>query len=221
MCHCFIPSEESWNAEPKADDLEPQEDLPGDGVVESGGEDVSAVAATKSASSRPERLYFVRLPKPDLGDEDIAIEKIKSEFNSLKEGCDLLLATLKVERVKQDEAKREFEAADLVFQESKSAQDKWREQLVPLRTANKTVMDQRSLMKENFRELSARTEGELDALIEKLEYSMSHETLSVAEEKKIISQLKKLEQSRPKVKTAEAAMVQVCFQTLSTYITFL
>lgn len=167
------------------------------------------LAPAKAAPSRPEKLYFVRLPKPDLGDEDIAIEKVKAEFASLKEGCDLLLATLKVERVRQDEAKREFEAADLVFQESRAAQDKWREQLEPLRNANRMVSDQRSAMKENFRELAARSEAELDGMIADVEHSLNHETMSVHEERKLIAQLKKLEQSRPRVRAAEAQNEQV------------
>lgn len=171
--------------------------------------DEKAAESGAAKVSKPEKLYFVRLPKPDLSELEIEIEKSKAQFNSLKDGCDILLATLKVQRVYQDEAKRDFESALEVFQQSNAEQKRWIGELEPFRQANKVVSDRRTALKENLRGLPARSETELDQMLEQIEFDLSHVTMSRHEENRLIDQMKKLEAARPRVRQAQSEVEAV------------
>eukprot|EP00951_Prasinocladus_malaysianus_P034081 scaffold341807_cov44-Prasinocladus_malaysianus.AAC.1 len=61
-----------------------------------------------------------------------------------------------------------------------------------------------SAHKDEKRELTVRTEAELDRVLADMEFKMSHETLSLSEEKQLMKDMKKLESQRERVRDVEA-----------------
>eukprot|EP00803_Ostreobium_quekettii_P001783 evm.model.scf_1110.1 EVM.evm.TU.scf_1110.1 scf_1110:15-2914(-) len=149
-------------------------------------------------------LYFVRVPKPDLGDE-ATVARLEQEFEVRAAAAELLKETRRLKRIERNEAhantRRALEALKaakaLVKAKEADLQPYW-DRVVEARSASQALKGSRS-------ELDAETEADLDKKIAALEYSMEHESHGLREEKELIARIRKLKAQRPKVREYEAA----------------
>jgi uncharacterized coiled-coil DUF342 family protein len=161
------------------------------------------------ARKAPARMYFLRLPKPDLSDLQLEKQQLDTEATQSKDACNRTLAAAKLANEHRYQRREEYTASHAQFNATKADRDVLLNRLRPLREHNRAVSDQRNAIKQQKAGLPASTVGELDAKIEALELKQAHETMSRRDENDLIKEIKRLTKCRPDVARFEAQFQQV------------
>lgn len=147
----------------------------------------------------PTRMYFLRMPKPDVSELELKREQISAEVEAYQQACAKTLAAAKL--AKEHRLQREEEHKEALEQYNMSKQERTvlLDRLRPLRDVNKQVSEQRRQMGDRKSQLPASTVAELDAKINELEFKQAHEPMDRRSENNLIAEIRKLKKTRPEV----------------------
>lgn len=149
------------------------------------------------------RLWFVRIPKPaqvpEMKGAELEVETYRAHYKLLNE-------SLNVKKLERDAAREATRSARDSFKHCRDVFDAKAAEIEPLRVAIRTGGAAARKLRDELEELDARTEEELDRKIVDAKYKLEHESIALAEEKKLVVLLKKLETQRPKIKALREAM---------------
>lgn len=147
----------------------------------------------------PTRMYFLRMPKPDVSELELKREQISAEVEAYQQACAKTLAAAKL--AKEHRLQREEEHKEALEQYNMSKQERTvlLDRLRPLRDVNKQVSEQRRQMGDRKSQLPASTVAELDAKINELEFKQAHEPMDRRTENNLIAEIRKLKKTRPEV----------------------
>ena len=168
-----------------------------------------AAAAEVPARKVPERMYFLRLPKPDLSDLQMDKQRLDTEFTQYKEACNRALAAAKLANEHRYQRREEYNSSHQQFNATKAERDGLLNRLRPLREANRQVTDRRNVINQQKAGLPASSVAELEAKIQELEWKQAHETMDRRTENALIADIKKLSKSRADVARFEEQYQQV------------
>lgn len=164
-------------------------------------------SAKTDASGRPipeqwkKRLWFVRMPKPA---EDAGTGVLEQEIEGLRMQVQLLNESLAIKRMERDHAAELTQGAQETMSTLRETYDRKKSEAEPHRQQRKELKETAQRTADKFRseygELAVRSEEALDSALAAIEARLNHETNSVATEKKLIADLKKLESQREKVR---------------------
>lgn len=164
--------------------------------------------APRDPDAEPEEplrgLYFVRVPKPELGDET-AVQRLQQEFEMQLTTVQLLTETRKMKRLEKSEARDSTRKA---LDDLRGARDlcKGKEDLLrPFWQSDKKNREDKNALRNTRSELDAETEAELDKKIADVEYSLEHESHALSVEKAMLQQIKRLKAQRADVRKYEAS----------------
>lgn len=170
-------------------------------------EESSADSATGSPQEPEEepwkkRLYFVRVPKfPE--DNQYAVKVLQEEIDVYKSQVQLLNESVNIVRMQRDSAKESVaDAKESMNAATNAFQAKHRE-VEPLQTGKKNQNDLQRNVQAEYRDLEVRSEQELDAKIRDMENHMAHESIPIAQERQMVKHIKKLRDSRQRVRQYE------------------
>ncbi|KAK3265663.1 hypothetical protein CYMTET_25672 [Cymbomonas tetramitiformis] len=172
------------------------------GKVIDGDADEGAEADGEAKVEEPKvRLfYMVKLPRPEGDSQENEIKRLEARLNEKQEQFNYITAGLKVKQVAKSSAHSHTEAAlDRLKVHSAEIRAKL-DVLKPLLDKLKAQQEEVNSVRNTSRELQATSEEELDNLLEKCEYRISHEVLPIAEEKQLVRRIKQLKQSREAVR---------------------
>ncbi|DBA79363.1 TPA: single fertilization [Trebouxia sp. C0005] len=170
-------------------------------------EESSADSATGSPQEPEEepwkkRLYFVRVPKfPE--DNQYAVKVLQEEIDVYRSQVQLLNESVNIVRMQRDSAKESVvDARESMNAATNAFQAKHRE-VEPLQTGKKNQNDLQRNVQAEYRDLEVRSEQELDAKIRDMENHMAHESIPIAQERQMVKHIKKLRDSRQRVRQYE------------------
>ena len=152
------------------------------------------------------RMWFVRMPKPP---ELPSIKAFEVECDAYQTQLRIFNESINALKLERDTIREHAYTARDALKRCREVFDAKKNQVKPLRDAlNSGGQTSRKLREENA-DLEARTEADLDAKIAAATQSIEHETISLAEEKRLIAVIKKLEAQRPRIKELENAVTSV------------
>lgn len=163
----------------------------------------------------PTRMYFLRMPKPDVSELEMKREQITVEIEAYRKACAKALAAAKLAKEHRLQREEEHKQALEQYNMSKQERTTLLDRLRPLRDVNKRVTDERRQMGDRKSQLPASTVAELDAKINELEFKQAHEAMDRRSENNLITEIRKLKKTRPEVVKYEMDNQQV-FHTCST-----
>ncbi|KAK9814284.1 hypothetical protein WJX72_003390 [[Myrmecia] bisecta] len=173
-------------------------------AMENNGAAERATTASPEESARAaeeaqwkKRLWFVRVPKPA---EDSTLASFESELELYKARVHLLNESVNIKRMEKDSARESTKAALEALNACKAQIDLKDRDLKPLRDARDARNIASKEFRSNFGDLDVRSEEELDDKLKSIEHRMSHESMPLAEEKKLMAQMKKLQGQRERVR---------------------
>lgn len=173
-----------------------------------GKQDAESGAPRTASNGEPEEplrgLYFVRVPKPDLGDET-AVQRFQQEFEVKLAAVNLLKETRRMKRLEKNEAKSNSMNALDTLKSARELVKKKEDALRPFWKRDEKNRESNQALRNSRSELDAETEAQLDQKIADIEYSLEHESHELREEKAMLQQIKKLKAQRPKVQKYEAS----------------
>lgn len=161
------------------------------------------------APKLPTRMYFLRVPRPDVSDRQLHKQQLDAEFFQLKEACDKALAAAKLANEYRNQHREEYQASLAQFGVSKADRDELLARLKPLRDVNRQVSSQRTEMRDQRSALPAASVAELDQMIADLEFKQAHETMDKRSENALIADIRRLNKSRAEVARFEDAHAHV------------
>lgn len=162
-----------------------------------------------AAPKLPTKLYFLRVPKPDLSELQLQKQQLDAECTQLKEACDQALAAAKLANEYRNQRREEYQASLAQFGVSKADRDELLGRLKPLRDVNRQVATHRNQVRDVGRALPATSVAQLDKMIAELEFKQAHEILDRKTENAIIAEIKKLNKCRTEVANFESMHAQV------------
>lgn len=157
----------------------------------------------------PTRMYFLRMPKPDVSELELKKEQISAEVEAYQQACAKALAAAKLAKEHRLQREEEHKQALEQFNMSKQDRSTLLDRLRPLRDVNKRVIDERKQMGDRKSQLPASTVAELDAKINELEFRQAHEPMDRRSENNLIADIRKLKKTRPEVMKYEMDNQQV------------
>lgn len=169
-----------------------EEDEQGKGKAAGGGDE----------EERLTRLYFVRVPKPEV--DDAAVARLQQEFEVQLSKWKLLNETLRMRRMEKNEARNNTTKAQDALEAAKRLMKAKGEELQPFRDHTQDLIARSSALKDEKQQLMCTSEQELDKMISDTEFRLHHETVSLREEKELVNRLKKLNGQRSRVREYEA-----------------
>lgn len=189
-----------------------------DGPEDAPGNSMDGFDTTISAplSKLPTRMYFLRVPKPDLSERQLDKQHLDNELAQYKDACNRALAAAKLANEHRYQRREEYQASFAQFGVSKADREALLSRLKPLRDVNKQVSDRKHHIQERKSQLPASSIAHLNAKIEELEWKQAHETMDRKDENNLIAEIKKLNKSRADVARFEAEYQQVCTSPFTT-----
>jgi uncharacterized coiled-coil DUF342 family protein len=163
-----------------------------------------------AAPKLPSKMYFLRVPKPDLSELQLQKQQLDAECFQLKEACDKALAAAKLANEYRNQRREEYQASLAQFGVSKADRDELLSRLKPLRDVNRQVASQRSQVRDVGRQLPATSVAQLDKMIAELEFKQAHDILDRKTENAVIAEIKRLNKSRSGVASFESMHAEVC-----------
>lgn len=157
----------------------------------------------------PTRMYFLRMPKPDVSELEMKREQITAEVEAYQKACAKALAAAKLAKEHRLQREEEHKQALEQYNMSKQERTTLLDRLRPLRDVNKRVTDERRQMGDRKSQLPASTVAELDAKINELEFKQAHEPMDRRSENNLIAEVRKLRKTRPEVMKYEMDNQQV------------
>jgi len=146
-------------------------------------------------------LYFVRLPKPDF--DSPAYDLLQQDFEAQLAQVKIYVEHRRVHTLKKKEARTDTTRALECLKEANARVNEQTKKLNPYKEQRDEDRKARGALKDSRKTLAASTEEELDQLIKRAEFRIEHETISLAEEKDLHNQIKRLKASRPRVREHE------------------
>lgn len=146
-------------------------------------------------------LYFVRLPKPDF--DSPAYDLLQQDFEAQLAQVKIYVEHRRVHTLKKKEARADTTRALECLKEANARVNDQLKKLDPYKEQRDEDRKARGALKDSRKTLAASTEQELDQLINRMEFRIEHETISLAEEKELHNQIKRLKASRPRVREHE------------------
>jgi hypothetical protein len=143
------------------------------------------------------------MPKPP---EAPFIKALEQEVETYQAQVRLFSESLNVHKLDRDAIRENVRTAREALKRCKDAFDAKSAEVKPLRDALQTVSQASRKLREEFADLEARSESELDTKLSALKNRIEHESIPLNEEKKIIATIKKLEAQRSRVKEFQATV---------------
>ena len=160
----------------------------------------------------PTRMYFLRMPKPDVSELELKKEQVSAEVEAYQQACAKALAAAKLAKEHRLQREEEHKQALEQFNLSKQDRSTLLDRLRPLRDVNKQVSEQRRQMGDRKSQLPASTVAELDAKVNELEFKQAHEPMDRRTENNLIAEIRRLKKTRPEVMKYEMDNQQVLVQ---------
>jgi len=146
-------------------------------------------------------LYFVRLPKPDF--DSPTYDLLQQDFEAQLAQVKIYVEQRRIHTMKKKEARADTSRALECLKEANLRVNEQLKKLNPYKEQRDEDRKARGALKDSRKALAASTEQELDQLINRLEFRIEHETISLTEEKDLHNQIKRLKASRPRVREHE------------------
>jgi uncharacterized coiled-coil DUF342 family protein len=143
------------------------------------------------------------MPKPP---EAPFIKALEQEVEIYQNQVRLFSESLNVHKLDRDGIRENVRTAREALKRCRDAFDAKNAEVKPLRDALQSGGQASRKLKEEFADLEARSESELDTKLSALTNRIEHESIPLNEEKKIIASIKKLEAQRPRIKEFEATV---------------
>ncbi|KAL3133944.1 single fertilization [Trebouxia sp. C0010 RCD-2024] len=154
------------------------------------------------------RLYFVRMPKfPE--ENQYASKALQDEMDVYRSQVQLLNESMNIIRMTRDSTKESVAEARENLNAAISAFKAKQEEVEPLQKGRKDQNNMHRNVQTEFRDLEVRSEQELDGKIRDMEYHMAHESIPIAQERQMVKHIKKLRDSRPRVRQYEELYADV------------
>jgi len=141
------------------------------------------------------------MPKPP---EAPFIKALEQEVETYQAQVRLFSESLNVHKVDRDAIRENVRTARDALKRCKDAFDAKNAEVKPLRDALQAGGQASRKLREEYADLEARSESELDTKLASLKNRIEHESIPLSEEKKIITTIKKLEAQRPRIKEFQA-----------------
>lgn len=158
----------------------------------------------------PTKMYFLRMPKPDLSDKQLEKAQMDAEVAQYKDACDRALAAAKLANEHRYQRREEYQASFAQFGVSRADREALLARLRPMRDENRQASERRQQMNAQKAQLPAATVADLEKKIDDLEKKQAHETMDRKSENALIAEIKKLTKSRAAVARFEAENPSVC-----------
>lgn len=157
-----------------------------------------AVGEEEPESESLTKLYFVRIPRPNV-DETI-VKKLQTDFQAQVNKIKGLNQKIQTKRGAVIELKKQLSMARSLKNGSQPEYQEKSARLRQVKDLRKQYSDQSASIKENLRGLECKSEEELEERIKELEHQIQHEPMTLREEKNIVQLISKLVSQRGKVK---------------------
>eukprot|EP00271_Cylindrocystis_brebissonii_P003783 TRINITY_DN15035_c0_g1_i1.p1 TRINITY_DN15035_c0_g1~~TRINITY_DN15035_c0_g1_i1.p1 ORF type:complete len:836 (-),score=257.16 TRINITY_DN15035_c0_g1_i1:1284-3791(-) len=159
---------------------------------------------------RIERQFFlVRIPRPDLSDIMSEIRQAEIKEQEKRKNLQFITAAINLKKSARGEAvklRQEHRSKSLAI--SSEIHNK-HTQMQPMRDRMKEIREAESDARSAERSFPVRTVAGLNQRLADIEYRMSHESIPLQEEKKLLRELQVLERSRKDVEALEANSTSV------------
>ncbi|KAL3680096.1 hypothetical protein R1sor_023052 [Riccia sorocarpa] len=163
-------------------------------------------APEQKASGTPERYYFwmVKIPRPvdNKGKAEIRMAELRLKEKTEKR--DFINAAMQMKKASRAEALDKLRAAREKARACTDAVRGKRDEMEPLRQADRRFKEAGWIARDRSRDLPA-TEQELDQKIAEIEFRIQHESIPLKEEKLLLREIKNLNACREEV-CANAAL---------------
>lgn len=158
----------------------------------------SASAAEEEGTSEEVRgVYLVRIPFVEVDTTQLRL--LEGELESLNKQVNILNAAIRVRRIERQSAYDKTNASRDKLREC-SQRSRWKiEELAPYREKLKAQQERVRSMKNMGRDLQCKSEEELIAKIEELEYTIAHGNLTLNQEKDMVKRIKKLKTQKDSI----------------------
>jgi uncharacterized coiled-coil DUF342 family protein len=143
------------------------------------------------------------MPKPP---EAPFIRALEQEVETYQHQVRLFSESLNVHKLERDAIRENVRTARDASKRCRDAFDAKNAEVKPLRDALQTGGQATRKLREEYADLEARSEPELDTKLAALNNRIEHESIPLNEEKKIIASIKKLEAQRPRVREFETTV---------------
>lgn len=143
------------------------------------------------------------MPKPP---EAPFIKALEQEVETYQAQVRLFSESLNVHKLDRDAIRENVRTARDALKRCRDAFDAKNAEVKPLREALQSGGQASRKLREEFADLEARSESELDTKLAALKNRIEHESIPLNEEKKIIATIKKLEAQRSRVKEFQATV---------------
>ncbi|KAL6767886.1 hypothetical protein ACKKBF_B37005 [Auxenochlorella protothecoides x Auxenochlorella symbiontica] len=190
-------------SEMDTDALEESEGATGSTTNSLGGTRHADALAVPAVERGPRRLWLVRVPKPP---EVTALAALEQELAAYTQQVKLLNESASVKKVARDDARKDTQAAREAYRLCRDAYNACMEVVTPLREAARgSAGAGPRRLRESYPELEVWSVAELDERLAGMEYRLQHESVPLAEEKRLVAGLKRLADQRARVAEYEAA----------------
>jgi len=156
-----------------------------------------------------QQLHLVRFPRAER--DQLVLDGLQARVESFQNTVNLLRESLRAKKVMLRDAQQEATKELGRLQAARAEVNAKAEEMAPMKDAVDAVDSQNREVREQLRELGIRSEEELDKRLDQLEHTMNHEVITIQEEKKMVMEIKKLTNSRDKIRAllAQQAKLQV------------
>ncbi|KFM25529.1 hypothetical protein F751_0556 [Auxenochlorella protothecoides] len=186
------------------DALEESEGATGSTTNSLGGTRHADALAVHAVERGPRRLWLVRVPKPP---EVTALAALEQELAAYTQQVKLLNESASVKKVARDDARKDTQAAREAYRLCRDAYNACMEVVTPLREAARgSAGAGPRRLRESYPELEVWSVAELDERLAGMEYRLQHESVPLAEEKRLVAGLKRLAGQRARAEEEARAL---------------
>ena len=176
---------------------------PGMGVGVAEGMDSTPPAAPPNPSHKdmPKDGHVLHVPRFPRAVRDYAkLESYETRFEALRQTQRLLVESLRVKRLALREVQDEMSKEIANLQQVNAMVNAKSDELEPMKAAMENNSSQSKAINGTLSDIGVRSEEELDARLAEMEYQIAHEGVPLAQEKKLIMEMKKLQKMRETVR---------------------
>jgi len=174
-----------------------------------GGTKAKQGASTKKEEQKPPVFYLVKLPRPENDGFNTQVNIMEMQIQQKREELEILSESVRVKQISKRSAQGDSDGVRERLREIGGEIKAKLEVLVPLQAQLRKHQDHLRSVKSAQREMGVLSVDELDAQVAHLESSLMHESLPLAEEKRIVRKLQDLKRSRESVKALSTARESV------------
>ena len=183
------------------------------------GDEPEADAAAEdepAPADAKERLYVVRLPRPeaDPADKEKQVQ-LEVRLKQLDEEIAFIGNAMRVKRLARTRARTTLGSTREALQAMSAQIRAKQEDMKPFTDRRRAERDEVQGVKDRAKEIAFRSEADLDAALAEMEHRITHESIPLSEEKNIVKLIKKYNSQREMIREYESARVQVAANRLT------